>query len=71
MQTFRKILQPIIGLPAPRWMLKMGAAIIGTETELLLKSRWVVPEKLQSLGFQFNYLHIEDALKEILNKNEN
>ncbi len=70
MQTFRKFLKPLFGLPAPKWMLKMGAAIIGTETELLLKSRWVVPEKLQSLGFEFKYPLLEDALKEILEINK-
>lgn len=70
MQTFRKFIKPLFGLPSPKWVLKMGAAIIGTETELLLKSRWVVPEKLQSLGFQFKYPELEDALKEILDKNK-
>jgi hypothetical protein len=42
--------------------------MIGTETELLLKSRWVVPEKLQNLGFEFKYPLLADALNEILNK---
>jgi uncharacterized protein (TIGR01777 family) len=66
MQTFRKLLKPLLGLPAPKWMLKIGAALIGTETELILKSRWVVPEKLMGLGFTFEYPYLEDALKEIL-----
>lgn len=70
MQTFRKLIKPLFGLPAPKWMLKMGAAMIGTETELVLKSRWVVPEKLLNLGFEFKYLQLEDALKEILSKNQ-
>ena len=46
MQTLRNKTGTKIGLPAPAWLLKIGAAIIGTETELLLKSRWVLPTKL-------------------------
>ncbi len=68
MQTFRKLMGAWIGLPAPKWMLKIGAAVIGTETELILKSRWVAPEKLLSLGYEFKYPELEGALKEILNK---
>lgn len=34
-------------------MLKIGATLIGTETELLLKNRKVYPEKLLNLGFDF------------------
>jgi uncharacterized protein (TIGR01777 family) len=68
MQTFRELMRPVISLPAPKWMLKMGSFMIGTETELVLKSRWVVPEKLLGLGFKFEYPELKDALKEILNK---
>ena len=68
MHTFRKLMKAPIGLPAPKWMLKMGAAVIGTETELILKSRWVVPEKLLGLGYNFTYPTLEKALEEILNK---
>jgi uncharacterized protein (TIGR01777 family) len=68
MQTFRKIMKPWITIPSPRWMLKLGAALIGTETELILKSRWVVPEKLLGLGFEFKYPYLEESLKEILDK---
>jgi uncharacterized protein (TIGR01777 family) len=66
MQTFKKIMKPMIVLPAPRWILKMGATVIGTETELILKSRWVVPEKLLGLGFEFKHPILEDTLKAIL-----
>jgi uncharacterized protein len=66
MQTLRKVAGHKIGLPAYTWMLKMGAAIIGTETELLLKSRWVIPSKILATGFQFTYPGLEDAFKEII-----
>ncbi len=35
-----------LGLPATKWMLEIGAALLGTETELILKSRRVVPTRL-------------------------
>jgi uncharacterized protein (TIGR01777 family) len=66
MKTFREIMHVKIGLPSPKWLLTIGAAIIKTETELLLKSRWVVPEKLLNEGFVFKYPNIESALKNIL-----
>jgi uncharacterized protein (TIGR01777 family) len=43
------------GLPAPGWMLEAGAALIRTETELLLKSRRVVPGLLAQSGFSFEF----------------
>jgi len=42
-----------IGFPANRWMLRLGAAVLRTETELVLKSRRVVPGRLLAAGFSF------------------
>ena len=56
-----------IGLPAPEWLLKFGAILIKTETELILKSRWVIPERLLQAGFKFQYSTIDAALEGILN----
>ena len=64
----RKVTGHVIGLPAPAWMLKMGAFIIGTETELVLKSRWVVPTRILESGFQFQYPELEDAFKDIISQ---
>jgi uncharacterized protein len=47
-------------------MLKPAAAFIGTETELILKSRWVVPTKILESGFRFKYANLEDAFTNIL-----
>lgn len=66
MQTLRKKLKPVIHLPSPSTLLKIGAFFINTETELVLKSRWVIPGKLQSNGFKFRYPDLDDALKNIL-----
>ncbi|HWB27056.1 MAG TPA: TIGR01777 family oxidoreductase [Chitinophagaceae bacterium] len=68
MQTLRKVTGHVFGLPAFKWMLKIGAAIIGTETELLLKSRWVVPTKLTEEGFTFKYPQLEGAFSAIVSK---
>lgn len=45
-----------VGLPAQAaWMLEIGARALGTETELILKSRRVVPRRLTEAGFTFEY----------------
>ncbi|MEO7717552.1 MAG: TIGR01777 family oxidoreductase [Capsulimonas sp.] len=43
------------GLPAAEWMLEIGAKVLKTETELILKSRRVVPSRLLREGFQFEF----------------
>jgi len=44
-----------IGLPATRWMVEIGAFVLRTDTELLLKSRYVVPRRLLDAGFEFQF----------------
>jgi|GEM_PF-51594 len=55
-----------VGIPQPRWLLEIGAFFIRTETELLLKSRWVLPERLIQSGFVFNYPTWAEAVSELL-----
>lgn len=66
MQTLQKVTGHKFGLPAFEWMLTIGAAVIGTEKELILKSRWVVPAKALGAGFQFQYPVLKDALQQII-----
>lgn len=66
MKEMRNILKPVIYLPSPKFLLKAGAYLINTETELVLKSRWVIPGKLLSKGFVFQYATINNALENIL-----
>jgi uncharacterized protein (TIGR01777 family) len=54
------------GLPQPKWMLEFGALLISTETELILKSRWVMPKRLLDLGFQFQFETAEQAIHDLL-----
>ncbi|MEP7144533.1 MAG: TIGR01777 family oxidoreductase [Ferruginibacter sp.] len=68
MQTLRKATRQVTGITAHTWMLKIGAAIIGTETELILKSRWVLPARILATGFQFKYALLENAVQDIIGK---
>ncbi len=54
------------GLPTPQWLLEIGAVIIGTETELVLKSRWVYPKKLLDRGFVFHFTEAGPAIRDII-----
>ncbi|UOQ78274.1 TIGR01777 family oxidoreductase [Hymenobacter sp. 5516J-16] len=58
--------QPRWRLPQPRWLLEIGAFLLRTETELLLKSRKVVPQRLLEAGFQFRYPSCPTALADLL-----
>ncbi|WP_316796837.1 TIGR01777 family oxidoreductase [Pedobacter agri] len=66
MQTIRKTYGIPFGIPTPAWLLSIGARIIGTETELILKSRWVKPAVLLENGFEFQYGKIEEAVHDIV-----
>lgn len=55
-KVLRRKLKTPFGLPARNWMLKIGAKFIGTEFELLLKSRKVYLEKLLNLGLSFQQM---------------
>jgi uncharacterized protein (TIGR01777 family) len=66
MATFRRVCGGLpFGLPAAEWMLEVGAFVMRTGTELLLKSRRVVPGKLLASGFQFRFPKMEDALRDL------
>lgn len=68
METLRRQTHTRIGLPAPAWLLRIGAWLAGTETELLLKSRWVAPARLSKEGFRFRYQGLDAALQDILTR---
>lgn len=66
MTMIRKAAHVAIGLPAPAWLLAIGAVVIGTETELILKSRWVLPKRLTDTGFTFLFPEANRAITNIL-----
>jgi uncharacterized protein len=55
MRTLRRAWGAPIGLPATRWLLELGALFLRTETELILKSRRVVPGRLLQAGFALQF----------------
>jgi uncharacterized protein (TIGR01777 family) len=65
MATLRRVLGVPFGLPLYRWILELGSWAIRTETELLLKSRWVVPTRLVAEGFEFEFPEVEGAVRDI------
>lgn len=56
------------GLPSLAWMLEIGTWLMGTETELVLKSRRVVPTRLLKAGFEFQYPTWPEAARDLVAK---
>ncbi len=57
-----------VGLPAPKWMLTVGAVLLRTETELLLKSRRVTPRRLLESGFDFHFPNWRGACQDLVHR---
>ena len=66
MQYMRDILKVPFGINLSRPLLELGARFIKTETELILKSRYVQPKRLLQAGFKHKFSNPEDALKDLL-----
>jgi uncharacterized protein len=65
MRILRQVCGAPIGLPAAGWMLEVGAFFLRTETELIIKSRRVVPRRLLDSGFRFQFPDIRGAFQEL------
>ncbi|HWC96521.1 MAG TPA: TIGR01777 family oxidoreductase [Candidatus Sulfopaludibacter sp.] len=57
-----------VGLPAPAWLIEVGAFFMRTESELVLKSRRVVPGRLQAAGFQFLFPEWPAAAQDLVKR---
>jgi uncharacterized protein (TIGR01777 family) len=57
-----------VGLPATRWMAELGALAIRTDTELLLKSRRVIPGLLTTAGFEFRHGLWPEAARDLVRR---
>ena len=66
LSTLRRALHIPYALPTARWQLAIGAFAGRTETELLLKSRRVVPTRLLEAGFAFDYPNWNQAARAIV-----
>jgi len=65
MTAIRKVCRAPYGLPASRWMLEIGAFFLRTETELVIKSRRVIPGKLLADGFVFQHPQVLSAIEHL------
>jgi len=63
MRVLREAARVPFGLPTPRWMLEIGCLLLRTESELVLKSRRVVPGRLLASGFEFRYSEWAEAAR--------
>ena len=68
MRALREAWGARIGLPATRWMLEIGALVMRTETELVLKSRRVVPGRLLAAGFDFEFAEWPAAARDLCSR---
>jgi uncharacterized protein (TIGR01777 family) len=68
MRAIRQAWGARIGLPATKWMLEIGAFFLRTETELILKSRRVTPQRLPDAGFQFCFTDWPSAARDLVNR---
>ncbi|MEO6177979.1 MAG: TIGR01777 family oxidoreductase [Flavobacterium circumlabens] len=66
MSLLRKAVGTSFGIPISETLLKFGSSIIRTEPELVLKSRNVIPKRLQENGFQFEFDTLEKTLKDLI-----
>ena len=70
MRVLREACGMPFGLPAPDWMLEIGAVFMRTETELVLKSRRVVPAKLLQHGFRFRFPDWDAAASDLCHQSK-
>jgi uncharacterized protein (TIGR01777 family) len=68
MRHLRRVCHVPFGLPAANWMLQVGAFLLRTETELILKSRRVIPGRLLESGFDFQVPTIREAFEKLNNQ---
>lgn len=65
MRSMRRTVGAWFGIPAFRWMLEPATWVLRTESEMVLKSRWVSSEKLLAAGYEFRWPELEPALREV------
>ncbi|GAB6858711.1 epimerase [Microbacterium xylanilyticum] len=68
MRTLRRAVHAPFGLPAPRFLLEPGMAVLRTESELVLKSRWVLPQVLEDAGYVFRFPELDGAVRAIVGR---
>lgn len=65
MAGIRRAVRAPFGVPSWRWMLEPAMALLRTEPELILKSRWVTPGRLTEAGYHFRHPELNPALRQV------
>jgi len=68
MRILRSVRGVPVGLPATKWMLEVGTFFLRTESELVLKSRRVIPGRLLNSGFQFQFPAWAEAARDLCSR---
>ena len=68
MRVLREVLGVRLALPAPTWLVEMGTWAMRTESELVLKSRRVIPTRLLEAGFHFKYPAWLEAARDLASR---
>jgi len=68
MRTLRRGMGMPIGLPATKWMMEIAAFVLRTESELVLKSRRVVPGRLLDAGYRFAFPKWAEAAADLIRR---
>lgn len=68
MRALRQAAGVKVRLPAAAWMIEVGAFFLRTESELILKSRWVLPAKLLNAGFTFTFPTWPEAAADLMRR---
>jgi uncharacterized protein (TIGR01777 family) len=66
MRELRRVLRVPLGLPAPAFMVRMGAFVMRTEVSLALTGRRCVPARFTEQGFAFTYTDLGETLRDLL-----
>ncbi|GAA4735038.1 TIGR01777 family oxidoreductase [Isoptericola chiayiensis] len=66
MADLRRAVGTRVGVPAPRWLLEPAMWALRNESELLLKSRWVLPRRLLDAGFTFRWPDLASAVDDVV-----
>jgi uncharacterized protein (TIGR01777 family) len=68
MRALRASWRQPVGVAAPSWMIEIGSFLLRTESELVLKSRRVIPGRLLNAGFSFTYPEWPAAAQELVTR---
>ncbi|MFE5334272.1 epimerase [Isoptericola sp. NPDC056573] len=68
MAELRRAVGMPVGIPTPRWLLEPALWALRNESELVLKSRWVLPETLSAAGFDFLWPDMGPAIDDAVGR---